>query len=470
MLAYCAGLPLAVCIVAARAVMRPEVPLKVLAGELGRERGRLRALATGDGGDTDISAVFSWSYQALPADAGALFRLLGVHPGPDLGVAAAASLAGLAEADAAGLLAELARASLLARDATERFRCHDLLRAYATQLSADEDGEEERTRALHRTLDHYLHTAYSAALLLSPGREPPALPRPRAGVTLHRPQDVEQAMAWFTREHANLLAAVRRAAGHGFDEHAWRLAEACGDFFDRQGHWHDWLAALRIALAASEKLGDRGAQARTRRDLGLACTRLSRYAEAETHFAAAIETFHDLGDPVGEARAHIHLSYVREEEEQLLDALASVERASRLFLRAGHGTGQATALDTMANYRLRLGDDREALSLAEQALGQFQSLEDPYGEASAWDNAGRAHHGLGRPGTAVTCFRKALCLCRQVHDRYGEAYILHHLGDSLLVLGDGSGAGEAWSQALDIMRELGHRDTEELRAKVASLG
>src|SRR5687767_14698436 len=87
----CARLPLALAIVAARAVIRPDFPLATLAADLADARGGLDTLTGGDAA-SDARLVFSWSYLALPPDAARLFRLLGLHPGPDVGAAAAASL------------------------------------------------------------------------------------------------------------------------------------------------------------------------------------------------------------------------------------------------------------------------------------------------------------------------------------------------------------------------------------------
>ena len=98
----CAGLPLALSVVIARAAANPRLLLAGLAQELREARG-LDAL---DGGDTrtNVRTVFSWSYRALSASAARLFRLLGMHAGPDIGELAAASLAGQAPARARALL------------------------------------------------------------------------------------------------------------------------------------------------------------------------------------------------------------------------------------------------------------------------------------------------------------------------------------------------------------------------------
>src|SRR5262249_14009610 len=114
----CASLPLAMSVAAAYAAAHPDFPLSALATEL-----RSRALDQLDTGDPETSArtVFSWSYHALSSSAQRVFRLLGVHPGPDTGVDAAASLAALPRAAAHAALRALARAHLAQEHAPGRY-------------------------------------------------------------------------------------------------------------------------------------------------------------------------------------------------------------------------------------------------------------------------------------------------------------------------------------------------------------
>jgi len=111
----CARLPLALAVAAAHAATRPNVSLATLAADLA-DRSTLTWLGTADR-SSDVRSVFSWSYHALTPEAARLFRLLGVHPGPDLSPAVAAGLAGIPLADAADLLSELAKAHLAERRA-----------------------------------------------------------------------------------------------------------------------------------------------------------------------------------------------------------------------------------------------------------------------------------------------------------------------------------------------------------------
>jgi DNA-binding SARP family transcriptional activator/DNA-binding XRE family transcriptional regulator len=132
LIALCGRLPLALCDVAARAVTRPGLPLAALATEMRDMWRRLDALETGESA-TSVRTVFSWSRAKLGNRASRMFRLLGVHPGPDITVAAAASLAGLPPGQAYQVLAELCDEHLLTEHVPGRYTCHDLLRCYATE-------------------------------------------------------------------------------------------------------------------------------------------------------------------------------------------------------------------------------------------------------------------------------------------------------------------------------------------------
>src|SRR5205823_4911762 len=128
----CARLPLALAITAARAAANPGLSLATLAKDLDSAADRLDAFATGDPG-SDVRTVFSWSCRALAPPTSRLFRLLGLHPGPDFSVPAAAGLAGVPEGEVRPLLGELARAHLVTEHTRGRFVLHDLLRAYAAE-------------------------------------------------------------------------------------------------------------------------------------------------------------------------------------------------------------------------------------------------------------------------------------------------------------------------------------------------
>jgi DNA-binding SARP family transcriptional activator len=162
----CAYLPLALSVAAARAAARPGLPLAALATELRADCSRLDAL---DSGDPTVSVrdVFSWSYQGLSDPARRMFRLLGVHPGPDISAAAAASLVGANQAETDRCLAELTRAHLLAEHRPSRYTFHDLLRVYAAEQAAATGAGEARRWGGRRGPDLHPYTADAVGGMLS---------------------------------------------------------------------------------------------------------------------------------------------------------------------------------------------------------------------------------------------------------------------------------------------------------------
>ncbi len=464
-IARCARLPLALAIVAARVATQPSLRLAPLADELRYDRGGLDAFAGADAA-TDVRTVLSWSYRALSREAARLFRLLGVHPGPDIATAAAASLTGLPLAQARPLLAELTRAHLLTEHASGRYAFHDLLRAYAAELANTHDADTDRRVALHRVLDHYLHTAHRAVRLINPDREPISLAPPEAGVTPVDPADPGQAKAWLTAEHPVLLSTIRLAGDRGFDTHTWQLAWTLWPFFDRQGRWQDWVATQHAALAATRRLADRHGQARTHRSLAFAYTKLGRHDDAETHYRDALDLYGDLGDPTGHGYTLINFGMLFERQGRCQEALTHAQQALDIFRAAEHVTGQAHALNAIGWLRARLGDHEQALSCCQQALALHQQGGERRGEASTWDSLGYVHHHLGHHQDATTCYQHALKLYRETDDRYGQTVVLTHLGDNHHTAGETDHARTAWRNALAILDELGHDDAILVRTKL----
>src|SRR5690606_13005718 len=89
----CVRLPLALRVAAELAISRPEAALTDLVTELGDRQSRLELLDGGGDPHAAVATVLSWSVQQLPEAVVRTFRLLGLHPGPELDAHAAAALA-----------------------------------------------------------------------------------------------------------------------------------------------------------------------------------------------------------------------------------------------------------------------------------------------------------------------------------------------------------------------------------------
>jgi tetratricopeptide (TPR) repeat protein len=462
----CGRLPLALVVAAARAAARPAMPLTAMAAELAGTASWLEALQTGDP-VTDVRTVFSWSCQRLGPDPARLFRLLGVHPGPDITAPAAAALLGTGPDRARAALDALAMANLAAEHVPGRYGLHDLMRAYAAEQAAGHEPAAARRTAIERVLEYYLHTSHAAALLLNPHRAPVlALPPPRPGVAPEPLDGHQQAMAWFEAEHQVLLGCVSLAAETGSDACAWILPWAMTEFLDRRGHWHEWAATQCTALAAATRLGDVAGQAAARRAIATACIRLTDYQQARRHLEACLQLRRHLGDRGGEALARHSLGRVAEHQGRYDDALRHEQQALSLFRDAADEAGQAVALNAIGWYHTLLGRPEQARTFCRQALTLHRRTGNRLGQAQAWDSLGYAEHQLDRLDHAMACYEHALSILRDLGELFGQADTLTRLGDTRDAAADLPAAQDAWQQALDILQDLGHPNAAQVRAKL----
>ena len=466
--ALCARLPLALTIAAARTITRPHRSLAALVGELRDARRRLDELETGDAA-ISVRTVFSWSYRNLSDPAARMFRLLGLHPGPDISVPGAASLAGVRAEDAAQALTELTDAHLATEDAVGRFSLHDLLRAYAVEQSRT-GSETSRQEAVHRLLDHYLHSAYVADRVLAPWRSPISLDPAVPGVAPEHPASQDEALAWFDAEHRVLLAATASAEEEGRDGHAWQLPWALAVFLDRRGHWNDYTTTQHTALEAARRLGDRDGQAQAHQYLGHAYVALGRHDLAHSHLTQALAWYGELSDRAGEARMHLDISTVLARQGRYREAITNDQEGLRLFRAAGHEHGVARALNSLGWDLAHLGDHGpQAIGHCQEALRLLRGLGDRYGQSAASHSLGYANYRAGYYGEAAACYQDTLDLLDVSHDSYHVAETLTSLGDCHQAAGKTTAAREAWERALAILDEMRHPDAAGIRGKLGQL-
>ncbi|MCE6993359.1 tetratricopeptide repeat protein [Saccharothrix sp. S26] len=446
LLELCGGLPLALSIIAARAVTQPDLPLSALTEEL-REH-RLDAL---DDLSADLRTVFACSLRVLSDQAARLFGLIGLTCAPDLGLRAITALTG--RSDTRRLLRELEAAHLVQQHRVSRYRMHDLVRLYAAEVApAHADANIEAF------IGYFAATAHDGDRLIEPHRPP--VPRPD-GDAAPLP-DVTAAMDWFDAEYESLLAAQRLAAGHGRHDLAWHLAWALTNYHLRRGHAAEDIAVWRTALEAAYALGDRFKQVSAHKFLGMALTDVGRYDEGDHHLRQALEL---VDDDYGKAAAHRAMAWAMERrgdvEGALEHALAQLER----FRALGIPVRVAEALNDVGYRMARLGDHAGAEAHCREALALNVELGHVEGEAATSDSLGYIAHHHGRDADAVEHYRHALTLYRQLDNSYEEATVLRHFGDVLAAVGRHAEARDAWQRALTLFRAQGRvEDTEEVLA------
>ncbi len=469
-IARCARLPLALAITAAHAATRSTIPLASIAAELRDSADVLDAFHDDDPA-ADARAVFSWSYHALTPDAARLFRLLALHPGPDITLPAATSLAGLTVPRTRQLLGELVQAHLVDEAVPGRYVSHDLLRAYATELTETVEPPEQVRAARHRMFDHYLHTAHEAAALTTSRVLISLAPAAEGVLAEHFTEDPERAGAWFAAEQAVLLAALEEAATRRYDVHTWQLAWAAAHHLHLRGLWREQEAVHRAAMDAACRLGDLTAQAHVHNGLTLATGNLSRFDEARIHAERAVELFTESGDMRAYAESYYNLAWVRLRQGDPEAALGAVQQSLVLFRSCDNGfdgddgrvqRAVAVALNAVGWCHSLLGQHEQALDHCRQALALQERLGHDGGTADTWDSIGNALHHLGRYDEAVAAYRNALALYRRLDAPRYKAITLMHLGDTHLSAGHPDAARATWTEALDGMEQIGDADAEQV--------
>ena len=453
LITLCGRLPLALAVVAARAATNPNVPLPELARELGD---RLSALSTDDPA-TDLRAVFSWSYRALSPEAATVFGLLGLVPGPDIDVAAAASLTARPQVRVA--LRELEMASLLQQYSPGRYRMHDLIRLYAKDLADDPD-------AGRRLVDFYLHTAVSAESLLQQLLPPVPLEPPADGCQPLVLADQATALAWFAAEYRNLQAAQGLAAECHWSRDVWRLAWALTTFLYRQGRFHDALAVWRVGEAASAQLDDPTIRTGTLQMLGAIYAELGRHAEALEHLNLAAKA----GDTPGHAYTHHALGWLWSLSGDNRRALHHATEALHRYRALGIPAGEVRELTVMSWYRALSGDHDRARTDGESALAMARRHEYAEDVALSTSVLGYIAFHTGRLLAARSHLQQADMLLHNVGNTYYQANALDYLGRTLLALDDPAYV-LAWQRALELYQQQ-HRaaEADDLRQRLRSPG
>ncbi|HEY3880046.1 MAG TPA: BTAD domain-containing putative transcriptional regulator [Trebonia sp.] len=467
-LVACAGLPLAIRICAARLAARRQWRIAALAERLRDQHRRLDELKTGD---LAVRASFRVSYDSLQAgpdgvDPRRAFRLLGLWEGSSISLAAAAALIGESGQDTADALETLVDGNLLESPDLDWYRFHDLLRVYATERAQAEEPPAARADAVRRLLRWYLDTAEAVANTVSPRRY--QVPREAAadGRSPGLFGGLEDALAWYDGEHANVVAATRQAAAAGLDEIAWRLPPTLFPVFNRRSNWVDCVTAHRIAAERAGAAGERLGEAWALNQLGFALAKL-RDREAFAHLEQALALRQELGDTQGEVQTSLSLG----EAYLNLDgpgtaALAAMRGAVNLLRPTGPSPLLAAAVNNLGEVHYGLGDLESAAECYAESCDIYRETGG-YGLGHALHNLGRVYLALHRVDDARLCLKEAVSAHRESGDLVGEAVAVKHLGYVHAATGDVAAARAAWASALAIFEQFG--ETVEAADVIAAL-
>lgn len=325
----CAGLPLAVLIVAGRLRTRPQWTPSALAERLAGEHRRLDELRQGD---LAVRSMFQAAYAELSEVDRLVFRRAGSHPGQVFTLEAAAARAGVDVPRAEASLERLVDAFLVESPGPERFHLHDLLRLFATETLTGDEHADASERLLR-----WLATRRSAADRASL----PAVLAEGVGTGRH-----DAVSALVDVVHQEIIDPFDRLA-------VWTAAaDAAGDPVARARalRWvsHSWTIAGEVQRAlppADEALalaaGDQWETAQAVRRRGEALRDLHRFAESEAALLQALDLFVELGRVEEEVEVRTALGTLYNNFRRHDLSLPMMERARELLPQNGPDQGES---------------------------------------------------------------------------------------------------------------------------------
>jgi tetratricopeptide (TPR) repeat protein len=463
--ALCAGMPIAVHVVAARLAARPRWRLATIAAQLTDERRRLRALVAEDG-ELSVAATFDLSYRGLPADAARLYRRLGLFPGTEFDPGSAAALLGETDADVDDLLETLLGANLVMDSGPERFRFHDLLRLHARRQAERDDGEDERRAALRALVESLLDRAVAADWLVTPLR-------PHLGERYRSPAQPpfasrSDALDWLEDALPNLVACARTAFGHGWYELVWQLYEAMWGVFLYQGHTDEWRAVGTIAVDAAVRCGDGIAEVRMMLQSAAVHSRLRNPTAATALFERALLRAQEQSDWQGEATAREGLGAAAHARGDMVTAIDHYGQSLALNRRHGRRRGVALLLCYLGHALADIGELDEAVTNFRSSARVADEIGDRHCWAQAVVGAGTCLAAAGAVAEAITEVEAGLTALPADEVASLRLPVLEKLAN----LQDRAGAtGEARrhrQEALQIATSLGDRRAEALCVQLDS--
>ncbi|GAB2841579.1 BTAD domain-containing putative transcriptional regulator [Actinoallomurus bryophytorum] len=425
----CGGIPLAVRLAAERLASRPAWPIAYLSRALADERHRLDELVVGD---VAMRASIASSYQMLPTAAGRLFRLLTVVNTPEI-PGWVADVA--ADGRAGNLLAGLVDHCLLVAGGVDalgqpRYRFHDLLREYATELL---DADCEAADARDRVLAAWVELADRADAVIPralyvPLTARPAAPTSTAG-TATRQRVAAAPLGWFAAEHENLLAAVEAACAAGLYGQGRELALRTASYLHMHSY-HEQAERMWTCVAeAAERAGEDAlaARARLRAAVVIAADR-GHHARAIPLIDHCTTVFEREGDRPRTARAYGLRCFCSQSQGQLSAGRADGEHGLTLARQAGDVHAEFFCLRMLTTTYGQLGHHREAIACAEQTLTIAGDLNSDTYRCAALYTLIRAHLLAGRPQAVIDLNAEGMALCTPAGHELARAHFRQQTG------------------------------------------
>ncbi|MDN3028125.1 tetratricopeptide repeat protein [Streptomyces sp. S.PB5] len=432
----CGGLPLA---------------LRIAGSSLGPRSPRALASDLGAYGPVEpIERVLWLRYTDQSDPARRLLRRLALAGRASLGAAAAAALLATDQAEARRQLVALARAGLIDQVRGDRYRLHDLVRAFAQARLLDEEEPAERTAAQERLIVNYAELADSVLRLVDGNMSTRSDRFSPHGFT-----SLDEALRWLDDESSFITSTLRHAEGVNQGAVLNLLGALC-DYCLLRGDLYRLGEISELAQAVDQGLLVRSVQWRT----GIAARQLGELDKARTTLTSVVELYMEAHHDAGTARALCSLGITLHHQGNLTEAATKLHEALELQSVPELATDRAWTMHALAAVERDRARVAKALELLTQSLVLHRAGESVHGEAWAHFQLGQLGLRMGDVPRAEAELRTALDLYGRTRDARGEAWALTQLARARLVAGDPSPAVDGLRQAASR-----HRDNEDARGE-----
>ncbi|HEX7308586.1 AfsR/SARP family transcriptional regulator [Lentzea sp.] len=449
----CAHLPLALRIAAANLVSRPELSIADYVEEL-RAGNRLAALAVEGDERVAVHAAFDLSYAALKPELAQMFRLLSLVPGTDFTPETAAALSGLTTQDARRRLDRLATANLVANHAPSRYQFHDLLRDYAAERLAFEEGRADSRLALRRLLDWSVRSVDNATSVMKSTLFRFPRPAPLDGVVPRTFSSSTEALSWLDSERANLVALVAHCVERDPENAPWQLADALRGYFYTQGLTAEWRETARAGLLGARAPRDEIGQLAMLSSLGTLYWVTGQHRNALGYYQQAIALQEHIDLPEAEAAVLSNAGSVNIDLGELEHAADHLERALVITRRIGAFQVQANALFNLGGVYMQLGHLDRAAATFEEALEAGTRIDSWITQANSMRALGEVHAWRGEPDLGESYFQRASELYERAAARNFGHTMHEGMAITLIMRGRFEEAAVEASAAMRIAHEM----------------
>ena len=392
--------------------------------------------------------------------------LLALHLDGSFDAYAVAAISDISEHEAEGHLRYLADRHLLTDHSPGRFQFHDLVAAFARQHGSVVVPLAERTTALHRLADYFLRTAELADRQITPHRyriQLDLLSRPAAVPAM---PDYETALRWLTTENGNLAQVCLASAAAGLDEVCWQMAYTLRGYYFLTKRWQPWTATHEAALAATQRCGDRRAEAMISNNLGLAHLEQHAPQLAAGYYQRARELFSAAGDEHGSHTARANLAWLYYEQGHYRRFVDEMQPVYDFYSRENSERNAAITRRGIGLAQAALGRTSEATADLLAALEVFERLNLRMDAAMTLNALGELHQRTGDARRAVEVLNRAVTVAQRSGSGFEETRAHYRLGQLAAAAGDTKEARRRLSLALEGYQTLRAPQAEQVREEL----